>query len=62
MRHDEKTTGWRSVVCDMTRRLRDGGVLYAKTPGWRSDVCDMTRRLRDDVCDMTRRDGGVFAT
>ena len=29
MRHDEKTTGWRSDVCDMTRRLRDGGVMYA---------------------------------
>ena len=28
MRYDEKTTGWRSVVCDMTRILRDGGVMY----------------------------------
>ena len=29
MRHDENTTGWRSVVCDMTRILRDGGVMFA---------------------------------
>ena len=29
MRHDEKTTGWRNDVCDMTERHRDGGVMYA---------------------------------
>ena len=28
MRHDENTTGWRSDVCDMTRKLRDGGVMF----------------------------------
>ena len=29
MRHDENTMGKRSDVCDMTRRHRDGGVMYA---------------------------------
>ena len=29
MLHDKNTAAWRSDVCDMTRILRDGGVMYA---------------------------------
>ena len=29
MRHEYKTRGWRSDVCDMTGKHRDGGVMYA---------------------------------